>query len=270
MNDLLSSIARHGYLLIFLIALGESIGLPMPAALALIAGGAAAAAHTLKVPPVIILPVIAMLIGDTLLFIFGRYAGWGLLGLLCRISANPESCILRSAESFYKRGKVTLLFSKFLPGVNTMAAPLAGSMKMRFPQFLRLDLAGACLYTLTYCGLGYVFHDFLVVITRGLHTASHAMGMILGIGLVVYIGYRIWVYRQAAPDRMVPRVQVQELISKLESEEKQNLLIVDVRSHGYYDSNAERIRGSIRLEPNNLSGEAEHFSRDKDIYLYCT
>ena len=46
-----------------------------------------------------------MLMGDTLLFILGRYMGWGLLGLLCRLSINPESCILRSAESFYKRGK---------------------------------------------------------------------------------------------------------------------------------------------------------------------
>ena len=28
-----------------------------------------------------------------------------------------------------------------------MAAPLAGSMKMRFGQFLRLDFAGALLYS---------------------------------------------------------------------------------------------------------------------------
>jgi membrane protein DedA with SNARE-associated domain len=270
MNDLFSLVARHGYLLIFLIALAESIGLPMPAALALIAGGAAVAAHTLKAPQVIILPMIAMLLGDTLLFVLGRYAGWGLLGLLCRISVNPESCILRSAESFYKRGKITLLFSKFLPGINTMAAPLAGSMKMRVRQFLQLDFAGACLYTLTYCGLGYVFRDFLTVITHGIYTASHTMGIILGMGLGVYIGYRIWVYRKAAPDRLVPRVQVQELMSKLESEKNHDLLIVDVRSHGYYDSQAERIRGSIRLEPNNLADEAERFPKDKDIYLYCT
>ena len=59
------------------------------------------------------------------------------------LSMNPETCILRSAESFYKRGKITLVIAKFIPGVNTMAAPLAGSMKMRFGQFLRLDFAGS-------------------------------------------------------------------------------------------------------------------------------
>jgi len=269
MNDLISSIARHGYLLIFLIALAESVGLPMPAALALIAGGAAVAAHTLEAPRVIILAVIAMSIGDGLLFVLGRYTGWALLGFLCRISVNPESCILRSAESFYKRGKITLLFSKFIPGINTMAAPLAGSMKMPPRQFLRLDLAGACLYTLTYFIVGYLFHDFLAVITHGFHTASHAMGIVLSIALAMYVGYRVWVYRKG-PSRIVPYVQVGELVRKLESEEKADLLIVDVRSHGYYDPDAERIKGSIRLEPNNLSEELEHFPKDKNIYVYCT
>jgi membrane protein DedA with SNARE-associated domain len=269
MNDLISSITRHGYLLIFLIALAESIGFPMPAALALIAGGAAVAAHTLEAPRVIILALIAMLIGDSILFVLGRYTGWALLGFLCRISVNPESCILRSAESFYKRGKVTLLFSKFIPGINTMAAPLAGSMKMRPKLFLRLDLAGACLYTLTYFAVGYLFRDFLTAITHGFHTASHIMGVTLGVALAVYIGYRAWLY-QRAPDRIVPRVQVAELMRKLQSEPSSNLMIVDVRSHGYYDPNAERIKGSIRLEPNNLSQEVENFPKDKDIYLYCT
>ena len=58
---------------------------------------------------------------------------------------NPETCILRSAESFYKRGKTTLVFAKFIPGVNTMAPPLAGTMRMRLFQFLQLDLLGAYL-----------------------------------------------------------------------------------------------------------------------------
>jgi rhodanese-related sulfurtransferase len=43
-----------------------------------------------------------------------------------------------------------------------------------------------------------------------------------------------------------------------------------VRSHGYYDPGSDRIRGSIRLEPNNLSEEVKKLPRDKDIYLYCT
>src|SRR4029078_13509546 len=99
-------------------------------------------AGLLRLPTLLLLAVSAMLIGDSLLFVLGRYMGWGLLGFLCKLSVNPETCILRSAESFYKRGKATLLFAKFIPGINTMAPPLAGSMKMPLDTFLTRGLAG--------------------------------------------------------------------------------------------------------------------------------
>jgi len=68
----------------------------------------------------------------------------------------------------------------------------------------------------------------------------------------------------------VPRVEVGELVRRLKSEEKSRVLIVDVRSHGYYDAGAKRIQGSIRLEPNQLVEELKTLPRDRDIFLYCT
>jgi len=269
-HSLVSLIAHHGYVLIGLVVLAEAIGLPVPAAIALVAGGAAVASKTLSAPALLLLALSAMLVGDTLLFVLGRSMGWALLAVLCRLSLNPESCILRSAESFYKRGKITLLFAKFIPGVNTMAPPLAGSMKMRPQQFLQLDFAGAALYILAYTSLGFVFRDFLAVITQGLQTASHTFAEVLFTAAVVYIGYRVWLYRKNRVYRVVPRVQVEELAEKLASEDGDRVLLVDVRSHGYYDPDAARIRGSIRIEPNNLSEELKNLPKDKDIYLYCT
>ena len=52
----------------------------------------------------------------------------------------------------------------------------------------------------------------------------------------------------------MPRVQVQELAQKLDSDEKDKMFLVDVRSHGYYDAEATRIKGSIRIEPNLVRG----------------
>src|SRR5713101_5379633 len=270
MEALLSAIGRHGYILIFFIVLAESLGMPVPAALALLAGGAAAAAGLLHLTTLLLLAVAAMILGDSLLFVMGRYMGWALLGFLCRLSVNPETCILRSAESFYKRGKITLVIAKFIPGVNTMAPPLAGSMKMRFLQFLRLDLAGATLYVAAYLALGFLFRDFLKTIMRGFLTARHALTAVLLITLLAYVVYRVWLFRKYAVYRVVPRVQVQELAQKLASEQNGRILMVDVRSHGYYDAGTERIKGSIRLEPNNLSDELKTLPKNKDIYLYCT
>jgi membrane protein DedA with SNARE-associated domain len=270
MNDLLSMMARHGYVLIFAILFAESVGLPFPAAIALVTAGAAVASHTLYGPGVLFAAMVALVLGDIVQFWLGRYSGWALLGFLCRVSMNPETCILRSAESFYKRGKMTLLISKFIPGVNTMAAPLAGSMKMRFGQFLQLDFAGSLLYSVTYLTVGYLSRDFLAAILRGFHVAGRAMEMVVIAALIVYATYRIAQFVRYKKYRIMPRVQVEELAARLASDKGCQVQIVDVRSHGYYNIGAERIKGSIRIEPNNLDEEIKNLSKDKDIYLYCT
>jgi len=270
MEAFLSAIGRHGYILIFFVVLAEALGLPVPAALALVAGGAAAAAGVLHVTTLLLLALAAMLLGDSVLFVMGRNMGWGLLGFLCKLSVNPETCILRSAESFYKRGKATLLFAKFIPGINTMAPPLAGSMKMRPDIFLRLDLAGAFLYAIVYIAVGFLFRDFLASLAHGFQTAGRAVETVTVIAIIGYAGYRVWLYRKHVVYRVVPRVQVEELARRLTSGDKDKILLMDVRSHGYYDPGAARIRGSIRMEPNNLAEEIKTLPKDKDIYVYCT
>jgi hypothetical protein len=211
-----------------------------------------------------------MLIGDSLLFVLGSRMGWALLGFLCKVSASPETCILRSAESFYKRGRATLLFAKFIPGVNSMAPPLAGSMKMPFVQFLGLDFVGVSLYVLAYGGIGYLFRDFLAAIARGFLAAGHLAEAVVIVATIVFVAYRLWLYRKHLVYRVVPRIQVMELASQLQSGDAEKILVVDVRSHGYYDAGATRILGSLRIEPNNLPHEIAALPKDKDIYLYCT
>jgi membrane protein DedA with SNARE-associated domain len=270
MEDFLSLFARYGYSILALVVFLEAVGLPVPAAIALLAAGAACAWHVMNPLAAIVYSVVAMVFGDWLLYIAGRYTGWALLGFLCRVSMNPETCILRSAESFYKRGKTTLLLAKFIPGINTMAPPLAGSMRMTLSQFLLFDIGGAALYVLAYGGSGFLFSDFVRVMTRGLVAAGHVVEILLLTAVIAYLAYRVWMFTKHGADRIVPRVQVAELARLLQSEEKDKIVIADVRSHGYYDAGTQRIHGSIRIEPNNLEEEIRALPQDKHIYLYCT
>jgi membrane protein DedA with SNARE-associated domain len=270
MSDLLSIISRHGYLFLAVVCLAESLGLPLPAALAILTAGAVAAFGHLHFYLVFGIALLAMIVGDVVLYFMGRVSGWALLGFLCRLSASPETCILRSAEYFYRRGKQTLLFAKFIPGINTMSPPLAGSMKMRLGDFLQYDATGAAFYVGAYAIAGYLFSDALRAITRGFRSTGFAAEVIFGIGLAVYIGYRIWVYHKYRLLDVIPRVPAEELAKRLASEAAKNMLIADVRSHGYYDPDSERIAGSIRIEPNNLLEEIKNLPKDREIYLYCT
>jgi hypothetical protein len=133
-----------------------------------------------------------------------------------------------------------------------------------------LDFGGAMFYSLTYLSVGYLSRDFLAATLRGFHAAGRAMEVVVVAALVVYAIYRIVQYRKNKMYRIVPRIQVQELAARLTSEDASKVQIVDVRSHGYYDSGSARIKNSIRIEPNNLEEEIKNLPKDKDIYLYCT
>ena len=179
----------------------------------------------------------------------GRFSGWALLGVLCRLSANPETCILRSAEYFYRRGKMTLLFAKFIPGINTMSPPLAGSMRMRLGQFLAFDAMGAAIYIGAYAAVGYIFSDALRAITRGLRSAGFAAEVVLGIGVAAYAIYRIVIYRKYRLLDVAPRIPAEEVARRLAAAEPGTIVIADVRSHGYYDADSQRIADRSASNP---------------------
>ena len=171
-----------------------------------------------------------MVLADMLMFLLGRYTGWWLLGMLCRLSLNPESCILRSADSFHRRGRMMLVFAKFVPGINTMAPPLAGSMNMRAGQFLRLDFAGAALYVGSYMGIGFVFSDAAEAVTRGYQLFGRVLNGIVVAAIVWYVGFQIWAWSKARVWRTVPFVRPAEAARAMLSNDA---VIYDVRATGY-------------------------------------
>ncbi|HEY3827245.1 MAG TPA: hypothetical protein VGL82_21975, partial [Bryobacteraceae bacterium] len=109
MDTLVSAIAQHGYAILFAVVFLEVIGLPVPAAPVLLVAGGASANGPMRPAFSLFTALSAMLSGDMLMYVLGRFTGWWLLGLLCRLSISPESCILRSADTFYKRGRMALV-----------------------------------------------------------------------------------------------------------------------------------------------------------------
>lgn len=266
MDSWFSNLAAHGFVILFAAVFFEAIGFPVPAALVLLIAGGASARGALPAPYALSGAIAAMLVGDTLMFLIGRYTGWWLLGLLCRISLNPESCILRSADSFYRRGRKLLLIAKFIPGINTMAPPLAGSMNMRFLQFIRLDLVGATLYIVGYFSVGFVFSDALEAITRGYQAFGRVLGWAVIALIVGYIAWQCWRWTKERMLRTVPFAVVTDAAQAMTA----GAHIYDVRSHGYLDHKAMRITGSRRLDPNALHQSNEAIPVGQVVFVYCT
>ena len=266
MGSLNTALMQHGYVILAVIVFLEAIGVPVPAAVALLIAGGATARGVLQAQYVLGIAVFSMLAGDTLMFILGRYTGWWLLGLLCRISLNPEACILRSADSFYRRGRTLLVVAKFIPGINTMAPPLAGSMNMRAITFLRLDLAGALLYAGSYLLVGYIFSGALDAVTRGYDSAGRVVGWVILALVIAYLLFRVWLWGRARALSAVPFAHPEDAARELAT----GAAVYDVRSHGYFDPKATRIQGSRRLDPNALRQSGTELPSAGVVFVYCT
>jgi membrane protein DedA with SNARE-associated domain/rhodanese-related sulfurtransferase len=251
-----------------------AVGLPLPVAIALLAAGAAA--HQ-GLQPALVFAIAwsTSLAGDILLYLGGRYTGWWLLAGMCRLSLNPEQCIFNSADSFYRKGPQTLLIAKFIPGLGTVAAPLAGSLNMRFSRFLRLMAVGEVLYCGAWLTVGYVFYRFIRNISEWMASAGNALlGVVLSAGACygLVVLFVIWRSRRFRKIEKISAEGLRERIDGLTGD--QVVVIADVRSHNYYDPGMHRIKNSIRVEPNRLQYEIkalrEFMAPECEIYLYCS
>jgi membrane protein DedA with SNARE-associated domain/rhodanese-related sulfurtransferase len=273
--NLLALVSHHGYATTMVIMFLASCGLPMPLSVVLLTAGANAHHGSLYLGFVILCAAFAATLGDTLMYFGGRYTGWWLLAGICRISMNPEDCIFGSAQQFYDRGPKTLLVAKFIPGVGTVAAALAGSLNMRLSRFLRLDVIGTMLYVAVWTSVGYIFARILRDIITWVERLGHiaAGGFLLIIALyIVWLAYN-WLHDKRF--RHIERVAAHDLFERLRTATHDRLVVIaDVRSHGYYDPGMLRIKNSIRVEPSRLKEELialrEFMAPECEIYLYCS
>jgi len=159
MTDTTQFLVNHGAPLVFAAVFVEQMGLPLPVEPLLLAAGALSA--TGKFSPLLGLgmTVLACLIADTIWFYLGRYRGHRVLSLLCRISLEPDSCVRRTQNAFTRYGLHGLLVAKFVPGLSTVAPPLAGMSGVKAGRFLLVDGLGSVLYGSTFIYLGYLFSN---------------------------------------------------------------------------------------------------------------
>src|SRR5512141_1850510 len=157
MNDATQFLVNHGPSVVFVAVFLEQLGLPLPVVPLLLAAGALSA--TGKFSPLLGLgiTVLACLIADTSWFYLGRYRGHRVLNLLCRISLEPDSCVRRTQNVFTRYGLRGLVVAKFVPGLGTVAPPLAGMSGVKVNRFLLADGLGSVLYGGSFLFLGYLF-----------------------------------------------------------------------------------------------------------------
>jgi len=264
MNETIQFLTQHGTLVLFAAVFAEQIGFPLPAVPFLIAAGALAGAGEMPLSLALGSAVFAALLGDQVWFELGRRRGRQVLNWLCRISLEPTSCVRRTEDFFARHGVHSLVVAKFVPGLSTIAPPLAGIVGLPLHQYLIYNGLGAILWVGSGIGLGFVFSDQLEwALSLTVHVGP-TVGLILFACVTGYVVYKAlhW-YRM---ERLAPRLTAQQVREKLEAGE--DLMIVDLRSHAARQ-HEPGIPGSVPLSLEELSARHQDLPRDRDVILYC-
>ncbi len=268
MNDLLDVLVRYGYLVVFGWVFAEQIGLPLPAVPVLLAAGAMAGAGRLSLVLVLALAAIASLVSDVLWYWLGRVGGGRVLGFLCRISLEPDSCVRRTEESFSRRGARSLLIAKFVPGYSTAAPPLAGIVRMTFARFVVFTGAGGLIWAGVFVGLGWLFSHQLELVAGYAMRLGHGLVVLLAAALAAYIAWKYIARHRFLRRIRIARITPEELKAKLDGRE--DVMVVDVRHRVDFEGEPTIIPGALHLMIEELEARHQEIPRDRDIVLYCT
>lgn len=268
MDETFQFLIHHGYSVLFLWVLAEQLGLPLPATPLLLAAGALAGAGQMNLSLAIAIAVLASLLGDLSWYEFGRRRGGKVLNLLCRISLEPDSCVRKTENAFVRHGSRSLLIAKFVPGLNTMAPPLAGIIGMRLGRFLVFDAMGALLYIGSFIGLGFVFSDQLEKVAARIANLGFSLLVILVGALAAYITWKYIQRRRFIHSLRIARITPEELKQKIEAGEE--VVVVDLRGSLDFEAEPQTIPGAIRLAPDEIEAGHNRIPREREIVLFCT
>ena len=269
----LAFFVHYAYAILFLWVLVEQLGLPIPSVPVVLTAGTLSATHRVSLAGSLTAVLLACLLADSTWYLLGRRYGNAVLKLLCRLSFEAATCVTKTEGYFTRRGPVTLLFAKFVPGLSTVAAPIAGQTGMRYPRFVAYDLAGSLIWALAYLLAGRFFGDLALRSQRFFSILGHFAVVIFVCMVLGLMLYKVWKQRQFLTSVRELRLEPDELLAMIETADRQGNIppfIIDLRHPLDYLPDPRVLPHTVRVSPAELRAHQTLLPRDRDVILYCT
>ena len=273
MHSVLGLLAHHTYSLLFGWVLIEQGGLPIPSVPLMIAAGTMSAAHKLHVAYALPVILFACFLADSAWYFLGQNFGARVLNILCRFSLEAATCVERTHGTVGKRGAFTLLFAKFVPGLSTVAAPIAGQLQIPYLTFVLYDMAGSLLWAGAWLFAGRFFGDLAKRSADFFALLGHFGIALVLLMVIVLLVYRLNKRRQFLAQLEGLRLEPQQLMAMIAEAELNGLdrpFIVDLRHPLDVLTDPLVLPGALRIGPDELKQRKEIIPTDRDIVLYCT
>ncbi len=273
MSSVMGLLVQHAYLVLFGWVLMEQAGIPVPSVPLMLAAGTMSAAHKLTLAYAFPAILLACIISDSMWFFLGRRHGTKVMNLLCRFSFEAATCVEKTQRTVGSRGPITLLFAKFVPGLSTMAAPIAGQARIPYWRFLLYDTAGTLMWAGAWLFAGRFFGDIAKRSNEFFGLLTHfAFGLVFLMVIGVLI-FRIVKRRQFLGELRGLRLEPEQLMAMMEDARLADLplpYIVDLRHPLDILPDPRALPGAVHIGPEDLKERNAIIPRDRDVVLYCT
>ena len=180
-------LSSYGYLVVFLLVMIESIGVPVPGETALVGAALyAGSTHKLEIWWVIAVAIVGAVIGDNIGFSIGRYGGARLLLRHGHRIGLHEGRLKIGIWLFRRHGGKVVFWGRFVSVLRTYAAFLAGTNQMAWPRFLVFNAAGAIVWATFFGVVYYVFGSAIQRLSTAIDIAFGVAGVAAVVAFVVW------------------------------------------------------------------------------------
>jgi len=261
------SLGEHVLPTLFGALLAHQLGVPIPAFPLLIWAGAISYGDPLLAAQAFVLGTLAGTFGNLPWYFAGRRYGYRMLKLVCRITLSPDSCVRQTENAFDRRGPSMLVVSRFLPGIETVAPPLAGALSLPVGRFILYDAAGSALRAAAGLALGLVFHDQVGWLLDRLTALGSNAVLLLGALVGAYVAWRFAQRWRFLRSLRTARISVHELNDMMSRGE--DPVVLDVRTAAHRRLDGRQIPGAHPVDLDALESTLERVPRDGEVVVYC-
>jgi membrane protein DedA with SNARE-associated domain len=181
----------YGYLVVFVLVMLESIGVPVPGETALVAAALyAGSTHNLEIGAIVAVAAAGAIIGDNIGYSIGRYGGAKLLLRYGHKIHLHEERLKIGIWLFRRHGGKVVFWGRFVAILRTWAAFLAGANHMEWRRFLLFNAAGGIVWATVYGVFYYVFGATLSKLST---TIDVTLGIV---GTAILIAFIVWTRRK--------------------------------------------------------------------------
>jgi membrane protein DedA with SNARE-associated domain len=187
--------ASYGYFVIVAGVLLENAGIPAPGHTVVLAGAFLAYSGRLSVVWVAVCACVAAIVGDNIGYLVGKHYGHGLIERHRRFFRFSKKREAKVRKFYEDHGAKAVVIGRFVTGLQTIAAIMAGISHMHWRTFLGWNVIGAILWATAFSALGYLAGGSVKAI-------DHYLGVvglvILGVVVLGGGGFLLWRHHRHA------------------------------------------------------------------------